>query len=365
MPADGKRLTLITNTKSATVIAEIRRLLRSSDHARWAVSYWTRSGVRALRDDLESFVKRGGVLDLLISGDGWVTEPAALDELRKIGVRRILFKPPRRGGEFHAKVLHFDNSDGGRNAALVGSANISGGGVSKNIEAVLSLEGTPNDRHLRSIRRRVDELFGATPGALPLTDSILEAYRHGWEMIEKRREFKTKGHERRIERAAGKLGFGEGESARLSPNGPHWFLHTMWPGDFHPPLRNLAFQSKYGAPLQRLALGSYVFTCELTSGNGETGVGGVCSLSEVVGEPRQRKGGSFRIEDGRRFRFDRGVAVRPIVFVRNIADAISLTAAKEILGYRSFRFRGGLSRPLDPDRCQTLYALLNRRAEER
>lgn len=98
------------------------------------------------------------------------THPDLIDNL--IGIEGALVATKFPGGTYHPKVYGFRS--GGRAAAIVGSANFTFGGLGKNLEAAIALEGNAADPFFK-------ELFAFTRKCAgfgePVTPQYARAYR--------------------------------------------------------------------------------------------------------------------------------------------------------------------------------------------
>ena len=111
---------LLDSSAGSTVVDALRESLDQWMVSRWAVSYVSRSGVEAIRPALERFLKRGGRLRIVTTGDRFVTEPDALDRLMDLGVRDILFQAPGEGDPFHGKMYLFGERTDDSRRLIVG-----------------------------------------------------------------------------------------------------------------------------------------------------------------------------------------------------------------------------------------------------
>jgi integrase/HKD family nuclease len=111
----------------------VRSLITSSDQVFAAVAYIKRTGVELLRKELGALKAREGTLEVLTTFDFGTTDPAALDRLTDLGASVRIF----RGQTYHPKV--YLGARGSQRQALLGSANLTGGGLLRNVEAGVML----------------------------------------------------------------------------------------------------------------------------------------------------------------------------------------------------------------------------------
>lgn len=141
------------------------------------VAYLRQSGVAMLREVLTDFVGRGGQLRVLAGGDFAQTEPDALRFFLELGGScevRLVSSSGVQG--FHPKCYLFHADDSA--VLIVGSSNLTSGGLASNIELNLRVEAPASDEAIVAVQRIFDSLWDATP---PLTDKRLLDYTRFWE----------------------------------------------------------------------------------------------------------------------------------------------------------------------------------------
>lgn len=127
-----KERLLLNLSNRNCVGSHLVRLCRGCDSIEIAVAFVLKSGAATLLDALKRHGLPARSVTFITGTAFHVTDPAALDLLRRKGVRLRLFTGKRI---FHPKVYCFRR---GREAEIVvGSANLSAGGFSDNIEASL------------------------------------------------------------------------------------------------------------------------------------------------------------------------------------------------------------------------------------
>jgi hypothetical protein len=124
------------------------------------VAYVRWEGLSILADAIESFLANGGRVDTIFGVDNGVTTPDALlyaHYLQRRFTRYRLagvFEWPYSNSIFHPKLFQFDFRD--RCIAIVGSANLTGGGILRNHELCAEFTtqpGQPLGRDLRHLWR--------------------------------------------------------------------------------------------------------------------------------------------------------------------------------------------------------------------
>lgn len=146
----------------------VRKGLASAEDVRIAVSFTRCSGLGLLVDPLREVGERGGRVRLLTSTYQTVTQPEALEALRRLpGVESRLQDGPVG---FHAKFWWFRNRNSGE--AWAGSSNLTKGGLATNLEWNLRQVGA---EQLGATGRQFDDLW-ARDDVFSLTDEVLARY---------------------------------------------------------------------------------------------------------------------------------------------------------------------------------------------
>jgi HKD family nuclease len=105
------------------------------------VAFAKMTGLRPLMKQLKSCLKRGLVVRFAVSRDFYITDPELLRQLFKLSQRYSLrLYLSRLDRSFHPKVYSFSYT--GRSLVLVGSANLTSGGLESNFEASALIHDT-------------------------------------------------------------------------------------------------------------------------------------------------------------------------------------------------------------------------------
>jgi len=112
-------------------------------------AFATRGGVDQLIEDqvIHDFMRRGGEIDLIVGIDA-VTNRQTLERMQALESRHQGFHPKvfwnMTGGLFHPKVSHFGYADG-RTRLILGSGNLTPGGLRRNFEGYSIVSGEPRE----------------------------------------------------------------------------------------------------------------------------------------------------------------------------------------------------------------------------
>jgi hypothetical protein len=113
-------------------------------------AFATRGGVDQLIEDpvVHDFMHKGGAIDLIVGIDA-VTNRQTLERLQELEGRHRNFHPRvfwnRTRGLFHPKISHFIYADG-RKKLIVGSGNLTPGGLMHNFEGYSVISGKRADK---------------------------------------------------------------------------------------------------------------------------------------------------------------------------------------------------------------------------
>ena len=128
-----------THDQTVYLFEAILAAATSANHWHGIFAFASRNGVNHLVDDpvVQAMMHRGGEVDLLVGIDA-VTNRNTLERLRELEQRHEGFRPRvfwnETGGLFHPKLSHFRDPDG-RRTLIVGSGNLTPGGLTNNFEA--------------------------------------------------------------------------------------------------------------------------------------------------------------------------------------------------------------------------------------
>lgn len=131
---------------SGKVGDEILNCMASAKRTMMAVAFVKLSGVRLIEDSLVSLLDRGGEAEIIFGLDFSLTDPRALHrvmEVKRFHPTLTLFAfsdpyLPGREPPFHPKLYVFEQTDGDW-TAIIGSSNLSQGGLIDNIEVGVAI----------------------------------------------------------------------------------------------------------------------------------------------------------------------------------------------------------------------------------
>lgn len=135
------------------------------DEFHWAVAWGT------LTDVAKEVIRHAGKFRNVTFGVAFCqTDPALIDEL--VGLKNAYVATRFSGGTYHPKVYCFRT--GNKFAAVIGSANFTAGGMGKNHEGAISIEGSTDDQVFNEIIAFTD---ASAKFGQPITKQYAEAYR--------------------------------------------------------------------------------------------------------------------------------------------------------------------------------------------
>lgn len=188
------RLTLITNRGPNRCIDCLRRNLKGATRADFAVAFASLQGVSEILGELPRVARRNGV-NILTSIYQDVTEPRAL---------RALFRAQKHTGgkfsvrlsknlKFHQKLFLIGKHTGV--VAIIGSSNLTAGGLMGNRELCAALDVRPNSYDAR----RLEEAFrDEWENAVPLEEERIRLYEKRYEALHKARKVREVPRHRTI-----------------------------------------------------------------------------------------------------------------------------------------------------------------------
>jgi len=162
---------LITNNTAAghDHLSAITDCFEKAEKADLVVAYVQQTGVNLLQSPL---ARIGRAVRLICSLDMDVTDPAAIKNLMAMGVKVKVYRMDR--GTMHAKLWLFKEAQG-HWQCIVGSANLSAGGLRNNVEASARLIESENPDAL-AMARRIFGFLWNSDGCDELTDRDIDTW---------------------------------------------------------------------------------------------------------------------------------------------------------------------------------------------
>jgi HKD family nuclease len=138
------------------------------DKARIMVAFASKEGVNHLQRSIDAAPDEQSV-QLVVGVDFGITTREALERLRESNIDTRIFL---NSVTFHPKVFEFEGAADAR--LVVGSGNLTDGGLSGNVEAALVGEGEPSDQVFADARSHFDEIWSQSA---PLSEDLLQELR--------------------------------------------------------------------------------------------------------------------------------------------------------------------------------------------
>ena len=147
-----------------------------------AVAYVTGEGLKRVEDSLEDALDRNGSVQIVHGADGTVTGPDVIEKLRswtrrypemnyRVQFNRNMADVPL----FHPKLYWYERLNR-MTTCIIGSSNLTGSGISRNIEANAIISGPPDNAEILKCRAAFSGLFGNHDLFEPC-DTFVEMYR--------------------------------------------------------------------------------------------------------------------------------------------------------------------------------------------
>jgi len=114
----------------------LKKMLNNAQDVYIAVAFLKLSGLDLIKEDIEKILNENGNINFIVGLDLYVTEPKALYELFdlcQLNTKLKIFLYSSKSSTFHPKMYASRRSD--KSFVLIGSANLTNGGLSTNVEA--------------------------------------------------------------------------------------------------------------------------------------------------------------------------------------------------------------------------------------
>ena len=142
---------IVSNEETQTHLKEITKLLDNADEVIFCVAFLKNSGLQFLTEKLKTQVKS---CTFYIGTDFYLTEPIALRKLFQDGHTVYITKKERT--TYHPKIFYFKKDN--EINVLIGSTNLTSGGLETNIEASFAITTTINSSIDNEFKQLLDSL---------------------------------------------------------------------------------------------------------------------------------------------------------------------------------------------------------------
>jgi len=148
----------------------MERWLRRATQARWAIAYIRESFLARLSEPLNDFERRSGELRILTGQGQGITEATALELLMSSDHVKVRVYAAE-GVTFHPKLYLFAN---GEQAAIIGSANLSRGAFTTNVEVAAEITSETDPQFVQRSRSWFESVWQRSA---PLTAELIDWFR--------------------------------------------------------------------------------------------------------------------------------------------------------------------------------------------
>ncbi len=178
----------IHNSGSAPHIKIVTEMMKGAKQVFICMAYLKMSGLVLIQRAVDKALKSGSQLTVIVGTDQYITEPEALKSLfSKVKNRKgcmAFLVPQGSGSTFHPKVYFVKK--GSVAEALVGSANITGGGLKTNVEASIYAKMDTSSRFCKELQSFIEELRNAR-SSMPFSVVAISQYEARYQIHKKQR----------------------------------------------------------------------------------------------------------------------------------------------------------------------------------
>lgn len=168
----------VADNVSRPVVGVLSTAIERSSDVRIAVAFVSQRGVSMISAPVATALQAGAIVEFVVGLDGRATEPAAVRDLFQLArsnpnVRFYCYRAPDRGHLYHPKVYLLRATD--TVTCIVGSSNLTEGGLRRNLEVNVVIEGTPNDEPVSDLYESYTRLK-FQPGRVVPDEELLAVY---------------------------------------------------------------------------------------------------------------------------------------------------------------------------------------------
>ncbi|MEA3351158.1 MAG: phospholipase D-like domain-containing protein [Chloroflexota bacterium] len=165
---------------SSNVVSELSSKISEAEDVHIAVAFASRPGLSLIESAINTSLQSGGYIEFLVGLDMSVTSPDALEYLYSMGqknqnLKLYCYTSGNSYSTYHPKV--YIMRDNTKVSLLVGSSNLTVGGLQKNIEVNLALEGNELDEVVLDIYQVYNRLKFSPNRVIP-DEEFIGIYSH-------------------------------------------------------------------------------------------------------------------------------------------------------------------------------------------
>ncbi len=145
------RITIADNENNK-LIDVLKESFTNAIEAKFSVAFLKYSGLSLIKSDMNNILKNNGKVEFLVGLDFRTTDPDSLFELKSLqksnpNLKCFCFSEPNKSSVFHPKLYLVKNNNK-EVTAIVGSSNLTNGGLSKNVELNIVFNGIETDSEI-------------------------------------------------------------------------------------------------------------------------------------------------------------------------------------------------------------------------
>jgi HKD family nuclease len=179
-------LRLISNHERSKHLQHLQGWLSDCTDGFIAVAFFKHTGFRSIEAALNGFLQRGGTLRLLVGTDFYLTEPSVLRALAQLAQQfpKLNWRMVEASSTatFHPKYYRFCDPKYVR--LISGSANLTAGGLEKNIEVSIMLKEAA-EGELTAETARIEAALWTDPRCQEVTEERIGTYATEFEIARK------------------------------------------------------------------------------------------------------------------------------------------------------------------------------------
>lgn len=174
---------IVINDRFKSILQRIKENLARADKVDIAISYVVWSGLALIKEEL---LKLNSDSRILVTTEGFVTDPTSLEFLNKLSVTVKVYNPHElKTKGFHLKTYCFSKDE--HKTILIGSNNISARAFGLAHEMMVEIDSHNNGYIVSEYERVFEELWN-DPISEPLTEKLIETYKTRFSEYKERRE---------------------------------------------------------------------------------------------------------------------------------------------------------------------------------
>ena len=186
-------LVKIVDNQKYKMVDELNHMIDASQQIKFAVAFAKKSGYLKIEDSLENFLSRKGKATILLGLDFHTTDPETLREINNLSeagysIELFCYRGNLEGTATYHPKLYIFHHEVDSASFIIGSSNLTSGGLVNNIEANVEITSTIHEELFSDVNDIFYQMKVSNNRIIP-NDQYIEKYAEVYTLLRKGKDF--------------------------------------------------------------------------------------------------------------------------------------------------------------------------------